>query len=63
MGGSRDSRRGDLVQLISVEYNLVILNEGDVPTYQNVNESSIIDLTLTSVECVEYISSWGVSQK
>ena len=62
-GGRRDTRRGDLIQWIMVEYGLVILNEGDVPTFQNANGSSVIDLTLTSVECIEYISSWGVIQK
>ena len=46
-----------------MEYDLVLLNEGDVPTFQNANGSSVIDLTLTSTECIEYISSWGVNTK
>ena len=36
-GGKRDTRRGDLVQWIMLEYDLVLLNEGDVPTFQNAN--------------------------
>ena len=59
-GGRKDTRRGNMVQWLMVEFNLVLLNEGDVPTFQNANGSSVIDLTMTSPECIELVSSWGV---
>lgn len=62
-GGRRDTARGNLVQNLMIDYNLVLLNEGDVSTFVNANGSSVIDLTMASPECMEYISSWGVIVK
>ena len=50
------------------DYNLILLNEGDIATFNiggrnGPEKSSVIDLTMTSPECVEYISTWGVIVK
>lgn len=62
-GGRRHTAGGKVVQELMIPHNLVPLNEGDVPTFVNANGSSVIDLTLTNPECVEYITSWGVIAK
>ena len=62
-GGKKDTWRGNLFTKIMFDYDLILLNEGDVPTFFIAGKSSIIDLTMTSPECIEYVSSWGVIVK
>ena len=62
-GGKRDTWRGNLVLKLMFDYDLVLINEGDVATFNVAGKSSVIDLTMTSPECVELISAWGVIVK
>ena len=62
-GGRNDTWRGNLIMQLMFEYDLVLINEGDVATFHVAGKSSVIDLTMTSPECIEYISSWGIITK
>ena len=62
-GGRSDTGRGYELEKIMFDNNLVLLNEGDIATFCIAGKSSVIDLTMTSPECLEYVSSWGVIVK
>ena len=62
-GGKKDTWRGNLILKLMFDYDLVLINEGDVATFNVAGKSSVIDLTMTSPECVELISTWGVIVK
>ena len=52
-GGRNNTSRGDLVTKLMFDYNLILLNEGDIATFNiggrnSPEKSSVIDLTLTS---------------
>ena len=65
-GSRTNSRRGDIVGQLIFDYNLVLLNEGDVATFNiggrnGPEKSSIIDLTLTSPACFFFFFDVRVS--
>ena len=62
-GGKKDTGRGYEMEKLMFDNNLVLLNEGEIATFCIAGKSSVIDLTMTSPECLEYISSWGVVVK
>ena len=62
-GGKSDTPRGDRIQKLMFDHNLILLNEGDIATFCIAGKSSVIDLTMTSPACIDFISSWGVIVK
>ena len=62
-GGRNDTGRGYEFEKLMFDNNLVLLNEGNIATFCIAGKSSVIDLTMTSPECLEYISTWGVVVK
>ena len=62
-GSATDTARGFRVEKLLFDYVLTCTNEGEVPTFVTGKASTIIDLTLVSPICEEYISHWGVITK
>ena len=59
-----DTGRGNRVcNDVIFRYDLTLLNEDGIATFRNRRGESIIDLTITSGECGEYMSMWGVTQR
>ena len=59
-GSPKDTPRGYVIEQLCFDNTLNILNEGVTPTFITKKAATIIDLTLVSPECEEYVSSWGV---
>jgi len=59
-GSPGDSARGWKVEQLLFDSDLAVANEGQEPTFVTRTASTIIDLTVISPECDEYLSHWGV---
>ncbi|XP_074031108.1 uncharacterized protein [Leptinotarsa decemlineata] len=55
-------RRGEYVEEWISEVNMTVHNTGRVPTFSRAEQSSIIDITLSTGELSTRISDWHVSQ-
>uniref|UniRef100_A0ABD2W6I3 Endonuclease/exonuclease/phosphatase domain-containing protein n=1 Tax=Trichogramma kaykai TaxID=54128 RepID=A0ABD2W6I3_9HYME len=55
--------RGEALLESLASSNLVILNQGNRPTFRNAGREAIIDLTLCSQEISHAIRGWRVSQE
>lgn len=59
-GASKTDKRGYLLLDWIAVNNLVVLNEGDQPTFHRAGQESHVDLTLCSEQTADTISSWSV---
>lgn len=59
-GGNQENTRGTLIKELMAAHNLVIINQGDTPTFQRGSQKSYIDLTLTSANAADQIQEWTV---
>ena len=59
-GNKSNDGRGRVVLQLAAELNLVILNDGKVPTFSKGTANSFIDLTLVSSELAKDIKDWRV---
>lgn len=53
--------RGELILEFILTNNLILLNEGSVPTYKSGESETIIDLTMASGGISKFIRTWRVS--
>nr|CAI5852382.1 unnamed protein product [Callosobruchus analis] len=58
--GIREDGRGRLLEEWMSELDLVVLNEGNTPTFQRGGYSSYIDVTLASQNAARWCKSWAV---
>ena len=62
-GSLVQNSRGDTLDDFTTQHNLHILNQGHSPTFHNSrNQSSIIDVTLCSINIAQYLSDWRVDE-
>ena len=61
-GAAEANGRGEELEEVILSHNLVVMNEGDVPTFQTIRASSIIDITLLNQAAVRnlQIDGWMV---
>nr|CAI5854663.1 unnamed protein product [Callosobruchus analis] len=59
-GSPVTDRRGRILSEWISAMNLVVLNEGDTPTFQRYNNSSFIDVTFASQKVAKDVNSWSV---
>lgn len=57
---NRRDRRGMLMEEFIAENDLVLLNEGNKPTFERENYSSALDLTLVTSNLAEAATNWDV---
>lgn len=60
LGSKCNNCRGDALYDTIVSLGLVLLNEGNKPTFEKNDRTSIVDLTLVSPELMELILYWTV---
>ncbi|ERL83462.1 hypothetical protein D910_00454 [Dendroctonus ponderosae] len=60
IGSKTTNQRGAILQDWILTNGLVILNEGDTPTFQNANGTSIIDFTVASEQLSRRVGTWRV---
>jgi len=62
--GSPDTNvRGECLEEFLFDMNLVVTNVGNIPTYENAVAATIIDLTLSTSDLADRISSWRVDRQ
>lgn len=62
-GSLKTDVRGDILKEWIIENNLLILNEGNKPTFVREDTSSIIDLTFAINNMAEDVQSWVVGEE
>ncbi|XP_048525072.1 uncharacterized protein LOC125505391 [Dendroctonus ponderosae] len=60
IGSQTTNQRGAILQEWILANGLVILNEGDTPTFQNANGTSIIDFTAATEQLGRRVDKWRV---
>ena len=59
-GETRSDRRGDIICEFVARNDLIILNTGNVNTFQRGDASSILDLTISSTKIAKGVNDWMV---
>jgi len=59
-GSPNSDSRGEMLETLSLAYDLTILNEGTRPTYERVNSKSHIDVSLVSESIAARFKNWMV---
>ncbi|ERL95927.1 hypothetical protein D910_00608 [Dendroctonus ponderosae] len=60
IGSKTTNQRGRLFQEWIIANELVILNQGDIPTFSNANGSTVIDFTAATEEICQRVTNWRV---
>ena len=62
-GSLTNNNRGDELEEFIMEYNLMVKNEGNTPTFEAGVGSSFIDVTLVNFKAIDYVSNWKVDKE
>lgn len=62
-GMARSDNRGSIMEDWIAQNNLVVMNEGNKPTFQSENYTSILDVTLTTADIKDDVQSWDVLEE
>ena len=59
-GSPTTNKRGEILENITLHHGLNILNKGSTPTFHSPVGKSVIDVTLSSADMLEYMTNWEV---